>query len=55
MKKNPDLTIASQSPVFNNFVQFQYYRTSTTNAAAASSAWPFFSYAGATGVAPAFP
>jgi hypothetical protein len=36
-------TINSQSPVFNNFVQFQYYWTSTTNASATDNAWTVFS------------
>lgn len=36
-------TINSQAPVFNNFIQFQYYWTSTTNAALTNEAWTVFS------------
>jgi len=36
-------SIASQPAVFSNFVQFQYYWTSTTDAAATDEAWTVFS------------
>ena len=36
-------TIPSQPPVFTHFIQFQYYWTSTTDAANTSEAWTVFS------------
>ncbi|MBV8635324.1 MAG: hypothetical protein JO002_12595, partial [Burkholderiaceae bacterium] len=35
--------IASRPAVFSNFAQFQYYWTSTTDAAASTEAWTVFS------------